>query len=417
MRLSRRALLFACPTLGLRAESKIRRDIFFRSPGEGVAVMAFAYHTKPRGGDLISIDQRWTRSDTIDVAYIRRSRDHGVTWTAPIELRTGERRPQGMLRRHPHPGFVDQRGRLIEFWTEGVLPSDDPLEGLRQWNIYYRISNDGGRTFSAASQIIHTGTEFNARHPLPGIWTGKNCVMLGDRTCVPIGSRDGRILLPVQITPLGSDGKLYNPRGAYTYTEAAVLHGRREDNELRWEMSELVRGDPSRSTRGMDEPTIAFLEDGRLLMVLRGSNDRAPELPSYRWFSLSSDGGRRWSDPQPWTDDDGQPFFSPSACSQLLRHSTGRLFWLGNITPTNPRGNRPRYPFVIGEVNRGTGLLMRGSIRTVDTLQEGEDPILSLSNFYAREDRRTREINVHMTRLFARPTGWAGDAYLYRIRI
>jgi hypothetical protein len=127
-----------------------------------------------------------------------------------------------MLRRHPHPGFVDQRGRLIEFWTEGVLPSDDPLEGLRQWNIYYRISNDGGRTFSAASQIIHTGTEFNARHPLPGIWTGKNCVMLGDRTCVPIGSRDGRILLPVQITPLGSDGKLYNPRGAYTYTETAM---------------------------------------------------------------------------------------------------------------------------------------------------------------------------------------------------
>jgi hypothetical protein len=62
-------------------------------------------------------------------------------------------------------------------------------------------------------------------------------------------------------------------------------------------------------------------------------------------------------------------------------------------------------------------LLKRGSVRTLDTLQEGEDSILSLSNFYAREDRRTREIAIHMTRLFARTTGWAGDAYLYRIRI
>jgi hypothetical protein len=43
--------------------------------------------------------------------------------------------------------------------------------------------------------------------------------------------------------------------------------------------------------------------------------------------------------------------------------------------------------------------------------------VLSLSNFYAREDRRTHEIAVHMTRLFARPKSWAGDAYLYRITV
>jgi hypothetical protein len=50
-------------------------------------------------------------------------------------------------------------------------------------------------------------------------------------------------------------------------------------------------------------------------------------------------------------------------------------------------------------------------------LQPGEDPILSLSNFYARVDRRTQEIAVHMTRLFARSEEWAGDAYLYRIAV
>jgi hypothetical protein len=182
-------------------------------------------------------------------------------------------------------------------------------------------------------------------------------------------------------------------------------------------MSDVVKGDPSHSTRGMCEPTIEFLQDGRLLMVLRGSNDRQPELPSYRWFSISSDGGYRWTAPQPWTYEDGRPFFSPSSCSQLLRHSSGRLFWFGNITPENPRGNRPRYPFVAGEVDRRTGLLMRGTVRTIDTLQPGEDPILSLSNFYAREDRRTKELVVHMTRLFARADQWSGDAHLYRLSL
>ena len=64
-----------------------------------------------------------------------------------------------------------------------------------------------------------------------------------------------------------------------------------------------------------------------------------------------------------------------------------------------------------------SGLLRQESIRTIDTLQAGEDPILSLSNFFAREDRPTREIAVHMTRLFARADEWAGDAYLYRISV
>ena len=137
----------------------------------------------------------------------------------------------------------------------------------------------------------------------------------------------GRARLPIEITPLGPDGKLYNPTGGYTYTDAAVLDGHWQGDRLEWKMSDVVKGDPSRSTRGMVEPTIAFLDDGRLLMVLRGSNDRRPELPSWRWIAFSSDGGRSWTSPEPWTYDKGESFFSPSACSQLLRHSSGRLFW------------------------------------------------------------------------------------------
>lgn len=413
-RLSRRTLLSAAL---VRGGNPVRSQVFARSPGPGVAMMAYAFYTRPRGGEMLSVEERWSRSDTVDVAYIRRSTDFGRTWSEPVPRPTGERRDGGMWRRHPRSGIADARGRYIEFSVEGLLQSDDPLEGLRTWNVYHRVSRDGGRTFGPSTQIVHRGAEFDERHPLPGVWTGKNCVMLGDIACVPVIAPDGHIILPVQITPLGPDGKLANPGGGYTYTDAAVLHGFWHRDRLEWVLSERVQGDPARSTRGMDEGTLALLEEGRWIMVLRGSNDRRPELPGYRWCSYSSDGGHRWSAPQPWTYDDGERFFSPSSCSQLLRHSSGRLFWIGNITPQNPRGNRPRYPLVVGEVDRRSGLLLANSVRTIDTLREGEDPVLSLSNFYAREDRETGAIAVHMTRLFAGSGPWSGDAYLYNVPV
>ena len=403
--------MLSFPAIG-RAEERVRRETFLASPAPGTAVIAESYYTRHRGGAMLSIEHRMSRSDTVDAAYYRTSRDHGRTWSAPVARSTGERRSGGMWRRHPRACHLDPAtGRFREFWVEGVLPTDDPLEGMRHWNIFYSV--DGGRP----AQLIHEGAEFDARHPLPGVYTGRNFVMLGDVASLPLTKPDGTILLPAITSPLGADGTLYNPTGGYTYTDAVVLHGRWTADRLTWRASEPVKGDPLRSTRGVDEPTIARLGGGRVMMLLRGSNDRNHSLPGYRWVSYSSDGGLHWTEPRPWTYTNGEPFFSPSACSQLLRHSSGRLFWLGNITPENPRGNRPRYPFVIGEVDRRSGLLIGESVRAIDTLHPGEDPILSLSNFFAREDRRTREIAVHMTRLFAGSGPWAGDAVVYYVRV
>lgn len=398
--------------------SGVSHEVFIKAPAKGTAVMAYAYYTRASGIDLMSIEQRWTRSDTIDVAYYRYSKDNGRSWTDPVEKVTGEKRSGGMLRRHPRGGFVDREtGRFVEIWNEGILPGDDPLEGMRQWNIYYSVSTDGGRSNGGPQQVIHAGEEFDAQHPLPGVFTGRNAVMIGDAACRSISSTEGSILLPVQISPLGPDGRLFNPGGGYTYTDAAVLHGIWKGSQLEWKLSEVVKGDPERSTRGMCEPVIETLADKRLIMVMRGSNDKKYHLPGYRWVSYSSDGGWKWTKPVPWTDTEGQPFYSPSACSQLLRHSSGKLFWLGNICRTNPRGNRPRYPLNIGEVDPSSGLLIRNSVRVIDDRQPGDDELLTLSNFYAREDRETGQVLLHMTRLFAFSDGWVGDAFLYRIKV
>ena len=114
-------------------------------------------------------------------------------------------------------------------------------------------------------------------------------------------------------------------------------------------------------------------------MLLRGSNAGAPSLPGRRWVSYSSDSGWHWSAPQPWTCTDGQTLFTPSACSQLLRHSNGELYWLGHLTTSNPRGNRPRYPVVLGEVDGASGLLILQSIIPIDDHKPGEDEAMALS--------------------------------------
>jgi len=381
------------------AGGEIRREIFLKAPGNGTAIMAYAYYTKAAGAELMSVETRWTRSDTIDIAYLRRSSDNGKTWSAPTPRTTGEKRPNGMLRRHNRPGWADPKTkRLLTFWLEGILPSDDPLEGAKAWDIYYTIDD---------KPEVH-------KIPRP---PGGESMMLGDITCLPLALPDGAILVPAVMAPLKPDGTIYNPGGGYTYHYGIILRGEWKGSRLEFTHTRPLKIDPARSTRGVDEPTLGSLSRNRVIAVIRGSNDVKPQLPSWRWVSISSDGGRTWTDPAPWTYSNGESFYSPAACSQLLHHSNGRLYWLGNITPENPKGNRPRYPFVIGEVDQDSGLLIKNTVRKVDDKGPNEDPILTLSNFYAREDRQTREIVVHMTRLFAVPNNWQGDAYLYRIPV
>ena len=328
-------------------------------------------------------------------------------------------------RRHPRGGFVDPlTGHYLTVWTEGILPNDEPLEGMRHWTLHYAVSEDGGKTQTVNAQIIHEGAEYDAVHHLPGVTVGRNCVMMGDLGERPLTRSDGVILVPVQSSPAGPDGDYYNPGSGLTYTDCLLLMGRwRPDGRLAWTASQRVVGDPSRTTRGMVEPTLAELEDGRILMVMRGSNDAHTEWPGYRWHVFSADGGATWTTPEPWTYTDGELFYSPSSCSQLIPWHDGRLFWMGNISATNPRGNSPRYPLILGEVSLRTGLLIRDSVSIIDDRREGEHERLTLSNFYAREDRETGHLLLHMTRLFATaflPDGkpnWTADALLYRITV
>jgi hypothetical protein len=406
----------------LKAEV-VSHEVFVESPEEGVGVMGGSYYTTKEGLELLSVHSLTSRSDTVEMAYVRRSPDNGRSWSAAEAWPMRFEAEGGMGRRHVRGGYIDLvTGRYIQVWTEGVLPTDDPLEGMRQWKLHYSVSEDGGRTQVVNEQIICAGDEYDAQHPLPGVFIGENCVMIGDLGEVPLTRSDGAILVPVQSTPVDENGEYYNPGAGYTYTDCLLLIGHWQENgRLSWSCSDRVCGDPERTTRGLIEPTIAELEGGRLLMVMRGSNDARHEWPAHKWMALSTDGGQSWDAPRPWTYTDDEAFFSPSACSQLVPWSDGRLFWVGNICAQNPQGNRPRYPLVLVEVDLQSGLVLRDSLQVLDDRQEGEHEMLTLSNFYARADRETGELLVFFPRFFAKTfegqERWTAGLTLLRIAV
>src|SRR6185295_20258873 len=116
-------------------------------------------------------------------------------------------------------------------------------------------------------------------------------------------------------------------------------------NDYDWTHSEPVFVPIRVSTRGLGEPTIAELKDGRLLLDMRGSNDGLDPVkyPGRKWISISKDGGKNWS---PVTDlryDTGEQFYAPATFAKFIRsRKTGKLYWIGNISRQPPKGNVPR---------------------------------------------------------------------------
>jgi hypothetical protein len=353
------------------------------------------------------------------------SPDNGRTWQAFTPAPDFDSKLPHGYRRERHPLFVDPvSGNVVSIInamdTAGVDPNEiEPPIALNSYYLRYRVSTDGGRTYLFDEPLVTAGKDHSPDHPIDGVWKGKNALFMGDCGSALLRTRDGKILVPAQACLLGQDGKLANPGGGFTYTDVVVLIGTwADDGRIKWEASERVAGDPVRSTRGMIEPTVTEMPDGRLLMAMRGSNggskDRKFQIRGYKWFSTSSDGGHHWTKPEPWTYADNSELFSPSSMSQLLRHSNGRYYWIGNISPSNPRGNSPRYPLVIGEVDPKSMKLLRDSVTNIDDLRPDDTAGVELCpHATSFEDRETGDIVIPMLR-------WTGgykssEPYIYRI--
>ncbi len=398
----------------------VSKEIFMKSPEKGVAGLGCCWYVEQNGIRMEAVYGTQTRSDMNDRKWRRWSNDNGKTWGKEEEISFIRKTPEGTYRIGSHPPVICPNGHLIRLSNRVCLPTDKVSEAASRWTIWYEVSLDGGKTYTEAKQIIGKG--FTSDHPFEPLFVGKNCYMIGDQTCVPIFLPDGTILAPIQIAELDPKGGLYQPYTTPFY-QSRVLIGKWKDNKtISWELSGPARLAPELTTRGAFEPTLARIGDGRILMVLRGSNMKKTELPGRRWYCISNDNGRTWGEVREWTYANGESFFSPSSCSQLVMHSSGRLFWLGNICDKNPNGNLPRRPFVVGEVDQKTLLLKKETVVALDDLKPGDNLTMNLSNFHAFEDRKTHEIVFCMPRWYANrkdadTSDWTTDTYRYRVHI
>jgi hypothetical protein len=184
----------------------------------------------------------------------------------------------------------------------------------------------------------------------------------------------------------------------------------------------LATGDPEKTCRGLLEPTVVELSDGRIAMICRGDNGAYPERPGYKWLLLSDDGGESWSEPTPLGCTDGEPVESPSSGSAVFRSiRDGRLYWIANLClgDERPRGNRPRDRLVFVELQEEPFALKRDTLISIDQRGPDDSPSLGLSNFRFYQDRDTGNVVLFLTRHGERSAeGWQdADYYRYEIRL
>lgn len=394
------------------------KTLIWPQPERGAMPFDLADYVQSIGLEMVRSRYTERISDIYDQGQKCYSPDNGKTWSLWEPVVMSRHLPEGVLRTLEGSLAHDRyTGRSVQMVLEGLFPherADDALAGASVYYNKYRVYEAGGRRTPLYEEwLIQKG--YSREHPLEKVWIGKNSM----DAMVPFFTRGGKVLLPLQITVLGPDGKLANPGGGFTWTEIQLLVGQwRDQGQIEWNAGANIKMRPDQSTRGAIEPTLAEFPDGRILMVFRASNDANPAIGGYKWFCVSHDGGRTWTDPQPWRYSDGTPFFSPSSNPQFTMHSNGKVYWNGHLTPENPEGSDPRYPLVIGEVDPKTLMLVRDSVFTIDTRQPHEPRSISMHRGGQHEDRQTGEIVLYVTRArYNLDTGdaYAGDAWEYRI--
>lgn len=180
------------------------------------------------------------------------------------------------------------------------------------------------------------------------------------------------------------------------------------------------------SSRGVDEPTVARLASGRIVIVFRGSNARSenwntriePGAPGVKWRVFSDDGGKTLSPPAPWHFDDGEIIYSSASISFFLQNSrSGRHYWLGNATGHAVSGNHPRWPLCLVCVDETYGTAEKATLTLLDTQRKGESDRVQLSNFSFIENRETGRLEVYVTKLgqFEGRPWQEGEAWRYEI--
>jgi hypothetical protein len=396
----------------------VKKELYLEHPAPRVAPWASLQYVGP-GLELREVQGIERESDVGENIRARWSTDNGRTWSDFQPVQPSNKVSYGGVRvweGESVSAYDPGSASLVQLWLRQI-----EVKGVYHNFTYARTSADQGRTWSEPNQLCYEeGDAFDPKEPLKARFLNHNEGYPGNNVLV---RSDGTLV--VCLAHANAPGDAGNNSRLWRMGSICFL-GKRDigTNTMQWTAGAWVEISPEVSARGLMEPEVAELRDGRLLVVWRGSNKgwdgTTAKAPGRKFHSLSNDGGRTLSVPAEWKYDDGSSFYSPSSIHRMIRHSaTGRLYWLGNLCATPPSGNSPRYPLVIAEVDEAKAALKRDTVTAIDDRQVGQGEI-QFSNFPLIEDRLTHDLVLHLTTFGQNPDpkNWAtAENYRYTLAL
>lgn len=387
------------------AERSTSRQLLVKSKDNRPVVTGFVSYISNREPILMHCYGWEDYSDGYDDYATQISRDNGRTWTEPVVKWKSFKTPEGRVR----------YGEPAAYWD----PHMEKLLVLIDKTLYPKDTLTHQTKFQVAEYLYDPKTDR---------WSDERLLDLGSKSIAvsfsfPIKTTRGTILVPGCRAKLDTAGNiLVDPRSHTPVYEPITIIGRPgNDGAIAWSLGNPVEVDPSVTTRGMDENTLAELGDGRVAMLIRASNAGAPQMPGYKWLAFSRDEGMNWTKPVPMPATGGAPIQSGANGSAFFRSiKNGKLYWIGNLCRDGerPNGNMPRHTLMLVEVQEEPFAFKRESIFHIDEPDSGDTKAMQLSNFRFYQDRETGDLIVYMNRYGAKGLDWRkSDYYRYRVSI
>lgn len=381
-------------------------------------------------------------SDWTDMHRKRFSSDNGQTWS-PWQIIYDKAPEQNGFVQSGGPsqdgsGPLDPAsGMLIKPVFQRIIRGDPEEAMSAVWSGdrrfsdhgFYQLSADNGASWDQGHLLKYeTGPDFDTEDWGNPDYFRSNEMYIGD-ICV---HSNGTIIIAATIPVPYRDQEDEKAPIIFpnTYREGCVAGAMsfvgKWDPVLKdysWRTSNSIFLPRRVSTRGLVELDLSELKDGRLLLIMRGSNAGMDSLecPGRKWISVSNDGGFTWSKITDLRYDTGEQFYSPATFAETIRStSTGKLYCFLNINTYPPSGNGPRYPLQVAEIDEETVCLKKGTVTIIDDRHPELDSLhLQLSNFGLLEDRESHLLELILTRIGERGGGtkvWDADTYRYIIR-
>jgi len=365
-----------------------------------------------------------SKSDFNDTTVRRFSEDNGRTWSdwEQVEDVSDDSRNQGVHQlthtggasvwNPVHRHTVSFRGNRI--WKDGSEAAKQRYwsgdSGAMPIHSFITVADENGEVYTELVKY-QDGADFDPDNWLdPDFFYRNVCFAFGN---VEVAS-DGDILFTAEVPMraccemLGRDINEFAPSAPDFPMGIVVMRGHWNGSRYELSCGRPIVISEKLSTRGFNEPVMTVLDGGRIVVIIRGSNAKMrwcgdeydPEMPGYKWFAYSDDGGKTFTDPVPWQFDDGEPIYSSATCARLIRDfRTGKHYWIGNITSPKVNGNYPRYPLCIVELDEATGFAKKSSYAVIDTKRDGDRDTIQLSNFNLLQNRETGELEIMLSKL------------------